>query len=262
MYLSLGVSYWLTLALAVPAAGFTMRIFIIFHDCGHGSFFRSQRANEIVGVVAGILNFTPYHQWRHHHAIHHATTGDLDRRGVGDVPTWTVAEYQAAPAWKKLFFRIRTNPWLVFTVGAWAIFLVVHRLPGKPGGRRERMSVHLTNLALLAIFLVLSALIGWRAVLLVQLPILALATTAGVWLFHFQHHYESVYWARHEDWQYTEAALAGSSYFQDAAAAAVVYRQHRPAPHPSPQLAHPQLRAPGLPRRQPRAATGERLSPG
>lgn len=214
MVQSLAISYWLTLLLALPTAGFMVRIFIIFHDCGHGSFFESKRANEIVGYLTGILTFTPYHQWRHHHAVHHASAGDLDRRGVGDVLIWTVDEYRAAPGLKKLAYRIGHHPLIVFTLGAWGVFILGHRFPSKPGGRRETVSVHLTNLALLAIFLGLSALIGWRAVLLVQLPILIFATSVGVWLFFVQHTFQGVYWARHAQWEFARVGLQGSSFYK------------------------------------------------
>ena len=214
MYRSLEISYWLTLLLAFPTAGLMIRIFIIFHDCGHGSFFESKRANTVVGYITGILTFTPYHHWRHHHAIHHASAGDLDRRGVGDVMIWTVDEFRAATAWKKLVYRISHHPLIVFTVGAWGIFVLAHRFPTKPGGKREATSVHLTNLALLAIFLVLSVLIGWQAVLLVQIPILMIATSAGVWLFFIQHTYQGVYWARHNEWQYAMVGLQGASFYK------------------------------------------------
>ena len=138
MVLSLKVSYWLTLLLAIPAAGFMMRTFIMFHDCGHGSFFKSRRANDILGIITGILTFTPYYHWRHAHAVHHATAGDLDRRGIGDVWTLTVKEYQALPGWKKLAYRVTRNPLVMFTIGSLSVF--PDRSPllpsaGTPGGK-------------------------------------------------------------------------------------------------------------------------------
>ena len=214
MYRSLAVSYWLTLALAIPTAGFMVRIFIIFHDCGHGSFFKSHRANHLVGILTGILTLTPYHQWRHDHAIHHASAGDLDRRGVGDVKTLTVEEYRAMPPLKRLGYRIYRNPLLMFTIGAWLMFIVIHRFYRRTSGKRERFSVHLTNLALLNIVLLLSWLIGFKNFLLVELPILAVATSAGVWLFYVQHNFEGTYWERHARWDFFNAAMKGSSFYQ------------------------------------------------
>ena len=214
MYRSLEVSYWLTLALAVPTAGFMARVFIIFHDCGHGSFFKSQQANDLVGTLTGILTLTPYYHWRHDHAIHHASAGDLDRRGVGDVTTLTVEEYRALPPLKRLGYRIFRNPLLMFTIGAWLVFAVVHRFYHRKAGKRERFSVHLTNLALLDIIGLLSLLIGFKAFILVEFPILAITTTVGVWLFYVQHNFETTYWERHGNWDFASAGLKGSSFYK------------------------------------------------
>jgi omega-6 fatty acid desaturase (delta-12 desaturase) len=214
MYRSLEVSYLLTLALAAPVAGLLIRIFIILHDCGHGSFFKSTKANDFVGAVCGMLTFTPYQQWRHHHAIHHASSGDLDRRGVGDVLTLTVSEYLALPWWKRLGYRLYRNPLVMFILGPFFLFVVAHRFVSSRAGRRERFSVHLTNLSLLAIFLVLGWAIGFKAVLLVHIPLLLLSSIAGVWMFYVQHQFEDTYWERHPEWQYALAALKGSSYYR------------------------------------------------
>lgn len=214
MYLSLSVSYWLTLLLAIPAAGFMMRTFIIFHDCGHGSFFKSKRANDTMGIFTGILTFTPYYRWRHDHAVHHACAGDLDRRGVGDVWMLTVDEYQALPTWRKLVYRVVRHPLVMFTVGSLAVFLIGHRFASRASGKRERYSVYWTNLALLGIALLMSALIGFKAYVLIQLPILAIGTSIGVWLFYVQHQFDGVYWERHEGWKFVDAALWGSSYYK------------------------------------------------
>lgn len=214
MYFSLRVSYWLTLALAVPAAGFMVRAFIIFHDCGHGSFFKSRRANDIVGNLTGILTFTPYQRWRHDHAIHHATAGDLDRRGTGDVQTLTVEEYLALPWWKRAGYRIMRNPLILFTIGSFLVFTVFQRFYGKDTGQRERISVLGTNLALAGMIAGLIALMGWQAYLLIQIPILFLGTSAGVWLFYVQHNYEGTYWERHDKWDFFRAGLHGSSFYQ------------------------------------------------
>jgi acyl-lipid omega-6 desaturase (Delta-12 desaturase) len=148
MYRSLAVSYWLTLALAIPTAGFMVRIFIIMHDCGHGSFFKSLRANQIVGIICGILANTPYYQWTREHAIHHATSGDLDRRGVGDVDTLTVKEYLALSKFDRLKYRLYRNPLVTFGIGPHYIFMFMSRFVGKNSGQRERRNVYLTNIAL------------------------------------------------------------------------------------------------------------------
>ena len=214
MVRSLEVSYWLTLALAIPAAGLMVRIFIIFHDCGHGAFFRSHRANDILGVLAGILTFTPYHQWRHSHAVHHATAGDLDRRGVGDVWTLTVNEYRRLSPWRRVGYRLCRNPLVMFGVVPSVLFLVVHRVPRRPAGRRERVSVYGTNLALAAVVASMTLTIGFRAYALVQLPIGMIAGAAGVWLFYVQHQFAEVCWERRETWDYVRVALEGSSYYE------------------------------------------------
>ncbi len=215
MYLSLRVSYWLTLALAVLAAGFLTRLFIILHDCGHGSFFKSQKANDFLGSVCGMFTFTPYFQWRHNHALHHATAGDLDRRVSWDLPmTLTVKEYLQLPRWKQVAYRLYRHPLALFGLIPLALFIVGQRLVSAKSGKRERFSVHLTNLAILATGLTLSWAIGFRAYLLVQLPIMFAAATIGVWLFYIQHQFEDTYWAPNEEWDYTLAALKGSSYYK------------------------------------------------
>jgi omega-6 fatty acid desaturase (delta-12 desaturase) len=214
MVLSLKVSYWLTLLLAIPTAGFMIRTFILFHDCGHGSFFKSKRANDTLGIITGIMTFTPYYQWRHNHSIHHATVGDLDRRGVGDVMTMTVAEYQAAPGWKKLGYRIMRNPLILFTIGAPLSFAIGQRFSSRGASKKERFSVYWTNLALLLIILLMWGTIGIKAYILVQLPILVLGTVAGVWLFYVQHNFDGVYWARHDRWDFVKASLQGSSFYK------------------------------------------------
>jgi omega-6 fatty acid desaturase (delta-12 desaturase) len=214
MVLSLEVSYWLTLALAIPAAGFYVRIFIIFHDCGHGSFFKSRRANTWLGFIAGILTFTPYYQWRNSHAKHHATAGDLDRRGGGDIWTMTVQEYVSATPWQRFSYRVYRHPISMFLFGPFIVFLFGNRFAGRQAKKRERNSVYLTNLVLLGILVVAHFTIGLKAYLLVQLPILLVGASAGIWLFYVQHQFEGVYWERHEQWDYVIAALYGSSFYK------------------------------------------------
>ena len=209
-----GYPYWITLALAAVAAGFMVRIFILFHDCCHGSFFASRRANTILGYVAGIVTFTPFEDWRYSHNLHHATAGDLDRRGVGAIRTMTKKEYLAAPTRKRLAYRIYRNPFVLFGPGAALLFLFFQRFSSKGAGTKERNSVVITNLALLVIIAVASLTIGFQTYLLIQLPIIWIGGALGLWLFYVQHQFEDVYWARHEVWDALRVALEGSSYFK------------------------------------------------
>jgi acyl-lipid omega-6 desaturase (Delta-12 desaturase) len=214
MIWTLQISYWLTLAVAVVAAGFMVRIFIIFHDCGHGSFFRSQRANDALGFVTGVLTFTPYLQWRHKHAVHHATSGDLDRRGTGDIWTLTIQEYVAAPRWKRIVYRFFRNPFVLFVLAPLYLFLIHQRIPSRGMGPRERRGVHWTNGALLGIALLMSLTVGIKSYVLIQLPVMAITGTVGLWLFYVQHQFDGVYWKKRREWSFAEAALHGSSFYK------------------------------------------------
>jgi omega-6 fatty acid desaturase (delta-12 desaturase) len=214
MYISLDVSYWITLALAVPAAGFLVRIFIIFHDCGHRSFFKSARANRIVGFVGGVLTFTPSYHWTHQHAKHHATAGDLDHRGSGDVWTLTVQEYLALSRWGRLKYRMYRNPFVMFGFGPAYSFFVQNRFTKSKDGSRARWSATRTNLALAGIVVVTSLTVGIKAYLIIQLPVMVIAATAGMWLFYVQHQFEGTYWERYEKWSYLRQALEGSSFYR------------------------------------------------
>ena len=209
-----GASYWAVLALAVPAAALLVRVFIFFHDCCHGSFFASRRANTVLGYISGILTFTPFDDWRRSHATHHVTAGDLDRRGIGDVWTMTVDEYLAAPRLRRLAYRLFRHPAIMFGLGPIGVFLLGQRLAHKGFGKRARLSVLYTNLALLAIVVAASLTIGLRTYVLIQFPVLFMAGSAGIWLFYVQHQFEGVYWARHEAWDPIRAALEGSSYYR------------------------------------------------
>jgi acyl-lipid omega-6 desaturase (Delta-12 desaturase) len=209
-----GISYWITLALAVVSGGLLVRIFILFHDCCHGSFFESQRANRILGYVAGILTFTPFEDWRYAHSLHHATAGDLDRRGIGAIWTMTTEEYLAAPLLKQLRYRIYRNPFVLFGPGPALLFLFIQRFSSKGAGKRERNSVIFTNLALLFVVGVATWTIGFQTYLWIQLPVILIAGSLGLWLFYIQHQFESVYWARHKSWEPLRVALEGSSYFK------------------------------------------------
>jgi omega-6 fatty acid desaturase (delta-12 desaturase) len=214
MYLSLEISYFITLGLSVLAAGFLVRIFIIFHDCGHGSFFKSRRANRIIGTILGSLVFTPYDRWHQTHAIHHATVGNLDSRGDGDVWTLTVDEYKQLPKSKKLVYRIYRNPFVLFGIGPVLLFTVAFRFTRKKMNKKERRSIYLANLMMAVYVSGLVLLLGWKAFLMIQLPVIYLATTGGVWLFYVQHQYEGVIWARKDEWDYRKMALEGSSYLK------------------------------------------------
>jgi omega-6 fatty acid desaturase (delta-12 desaturase) len=211
---ALHVSYWLMLPLAVVAAGFLVRIFIIFHDCGHGSFFQSRRANQIVGALTGFVNLTPYQHWRWQHALHHGTSGDLDRRGAGDIWTLTVQEYLQSNLWKRVAYRTVRHPLVLFAIAPLYVFIVHQRFPSPRASARERRSVRRTNWALLCAGLLISWLIGWKDFFLIQLSVSAVAGALGLWLFYVQHQFEGAYWSRGEQWDYTAAALRGSSFYK------------------------------------------------
>jgi omega-6 fatty acid desaturase (delta-12 desaturase) len=214
MYFSLNLSYWLTMVLVIPTAGFFVRIFIIFHDCGHGAFFRSRHANNILGYIAGVITFVPYYHWNHKHARHHASAGDLDRRGIGDVWTLTIKEYQALSKWERLKYKIYRNPLIMLLIGPVYLFLINSRFVIGEANHKERYYVYWTNLAILVMALIAIAVIGIKAYLLIQLPVVIFAGAAGVWLFYVQHQFEGVYWDRHEKWDFQKAALKGSSFYQ------------------------------------------------
>jgi acyl-lipid omega-6 desaturase (Delta-12 desaturase) len=214
MYLLLDVSYWLVLAIAVPTAGFLVRTFIVFHDCAHGSFTRSRRANAWIGSICGLLVFAPFQRWRHEHAVHHATSGDLDRRGTGDVPTLTVAEYRARGWRGRLGYRLFRNPLVMFGIGPIYSMVIGPRWVTRSARPHLRRSVIRTNLALAALIGTLCWLLGWREYLLVQAPTAILAGTVGVWLFYVQHQFEDAYWQNADGWSYADAALRGSTYLK------------------------------------------------
>ena len=208
------VSLWLTVPLALVAGLVLLRIFIIFHDCGHGSFFKSRLGNHLVGSVCGLLCFTPYFQWRWEHSLHHASAGDLDRRGAGDVWTMTVQEFQAASKWRQFGYRLVRNPFVLFVLAPFYLFFVMQRIPTASATRFVRKSVHWTNLLLAGMVVGLSAVFGFKAYLVIQLTVMGVAGSVGVWLFYVQHQFEGVYWARRTDWDYASAALKGSSFYK------------------------------------------------
>lgn len=217
MYFSLNVGYWLTLLLAFPAAGFLVRIFIIQHDCGHGSFFKARRANDIVGAICGYLTLVPYKFWRKSHAIHHAHHAELEERGIGDVWTMTVEEYRQASRWKRLVYRVFRNPIFLFGIAPTLNFVVMQRLPwaAQENWRHgEVSSVWWTNLVIAVWFVGGGLLIGFGTMVAILFPIIVIAASAGTWLFYVQHQFERTYWEHTPQWDYTLAAMHGSSYYQ------------------------------------------------
>ncbi len=212
---ALSFSYLLTLLIAIPAAGLLVRVFLIQHDCGHGAFFKSRGMNDWLGRFLGILTMTPYEVWRRAHAIHHASSGNLDRRGIGDLDTLTIAEYRARGTLGRLLYRVYRHPIVMFVIGPAWLFLLGHRVP--PGQLRKHwqswMSAMGTNLAIAIFFGAMMWLVGVQAFLMVHLPIVTIAASIGVWLFYVQHQFEETYWADTRDWSLKEAALHGSSHY-------------------------------------------------
>ena len=215
MYRSLSWSYWITLVLAVPAAGFLVRTFIIMHDCAHGSFLPWKRINALVGWITGVLTMTAFGQWRHAHALHHASSGDLSRRGHGDVDTLTVREYLALPRLARLQYRLKRNPLVLFGLGP-IHFVLTNRIPPRGDGatRRQRASVWSANIAIATIYVGVSMWLGWSVIPLVYGPAMYLAAAAGIWLFYVQHQFEDTYWQDSKTWDYAAAAIRGSSYLK------------------------------------------------
>ncbi len=215
MWATLGLGYWLTLIVAVPTAGFLVRLFMIQHDCGHGAFFRRRAANDWVGRALGALTLTPYDLWRRSHAVHHASSGNLERRGIGDISTLTVEEYLALSRWRRLGYRLYRNPIVMFGLGPAFLFIVQHRLPigSMRGGVQPWLGTMATNAAIALAILGMMWLVGVTPFLLVHLPITLLAASIGVWLFYVQHQFEETFWAANPAWTMHEAALHGSSHY-------------------------------------------------
>ena len=214
MPMALEISFWLMLPLAILAAGFLTRIFIIFHDCGHGSFFRSRKLNRIVGSLFGILAFTPYDRWTDSHRIHHQTVGNLDKRGIGDVWTLTAEEYLSLSKAKRFWYRLFRNPFFLIGIGGPLMFILTNRFTTRNNTRKQRLNIYFTNIVILALAVGISWIIGWQAYLLIQLSVMYIAALGGVFLFYLQHQYEDVNWTRSGNWDYKEMALHGSSFFK------------------------------------------------
>jgi omega-6 fatty acid desaturase (delta-12 desaturase) len=213
-YLSLSVSYWLSLPIAIVTSGFMVRTFILFHDCCHQSFFKSRRANHILGTITGVLTLVPYQQWKHSHSIHHATSSNLDKRGTGDMWLLTVSEYVASPLWLRIAYRIYRNPFVMLGIGPIAVFLIEYRFNRKGAKRKERINTYVTNLSIVALYTSLCWIIGWQAFVMIQGPIFLIAGMLGIWLFYVQHQFEDSYFEKEEEWSYVQAAVEGSSYYK------------------------------------------------
>jgi omega-6 fatty acid desaturase (delta-12 desaturase) len=216
IWLTLDIGYWLSMLLAVPAAGFLVRLFMVQHDCSHGAFFSHRLANDWTGRVIGVLTFTPYDFWRRTHALHHATSGNLDRRGFGDIDTLTVREYRARPLWGRMHYRFYRHPLVMFGIGPAYLFLLQHRLPVglmRGSGWQPWLSTMATNVAIAAIVVTLVWFIGLKAFLLVHLPTMLMAASIGVWLFYVQHQFERTTWEYDGEWNLHAAALHGSSHY-------------------------------------------------
>ncbi|WP_435311231.1 fatty acid desaturase [Primorskyibacter sedentarius] len=211
---SLGISYWLTLAISVINAGFLLRLFAIQHDCGHGAFFKNRSMSDWLGRVIGVLTLTPYGVWRHTHSVHHSTSGNLGRRGMGDIHTMTVAEYSALTPFHRLMYRLYRHPVVLFGLGPGYLFLVQNRVPlGLMGRARFWLSAMGNNAGILLGLGLIGYFGGLMPILLIFLPSTLLAATAGVWLFYVQHQFETAHWDNDEDWQLHDAALHGSSHY-------------------------------------------------
>jgi omega-6 fatty acid desaturase (delta-12 desaturase) len=205
------------LLLAVPAAGFLVRIFIIQHDCGHGSFFKSRRANDITGTICSVFTLVAYKYWRRNHAIHHAHHAELEERGIGDVWTMTVTEYRQASWQKRALYRIFRNPLFLFSIAPTINFVILERVPfwtESGSHNRETASVWWTNAAIAGWIVAASAYLGFATVVMIYLPVIVIAASVGTWLFYVQHQFERTYWEHTPQWDFTLAALQGSSYYQ------------------------------------------------
>jgi omega-6 fatty acid desaturase (delta-12 desaturase) len=216
MALSLDVSYFITLGLSFVAAGFMARIFIIQHDCGHGSFFRNQKASDAVGMIASVLTLTPYHYWRKSHAIHHAGTGKLEKRGIGDIYTMTVGEFLSKSPRGRFLYRVYRNPVVLLVLAPTFMFTILYRFPVSRMNalRKVEASVYLTNVAIAAAAAGMMMMVGWKTFLLVQVPITVVTSSLGMWLFYVQHQFEDTYWSKGNDWDFAAAAIHGSSFYR------------------------------------------------
>ena len=213
-YYSLPVSYLLTLAFSIAAAFFLVRAFIIFHDCCHGSFFKNRKANDFFGMLTGVLTLVPYLQWKNAHGIHHATSSNLDKRGIGDLWILTVDEFAAASRWRRLAYRAYRNPFVMFGLGPIFVFVLQYRFNRSGARRKEKINTYVMNALIVSFYTLLGLVVGWKALLLVHVPIMYLAGMLGIWLFYVQHQFEESYFEHDEEWSYVLAAVEGSSYYK------------------------------------------------
>lgn len=213
-YKSLSVSIWLSLCFSIIAAGFVVRIFIIFHDCTHMSFFKNNKANRLVGTVTGIITHFAFEKWKRDHSIHHATSSNLDKRGTGDIWIMTVEEYMKAPLLTKIAYRLYRNPIILFGLGPFYLFLISNRFNRKGAKRKERWNTYIINVSIAMIYALLIWAIGWQSFLIVQIPIMFIAGGLGIWLFYIQHTFEDSYFENEDEWDYVKAAVEGSSYYK------------------------------------------------
>lgn len=213
-YQALSISIILSLAVSVIAAGFMVRTFIIFHDCAHQSFFKNKKLNRILGTFTGILTHFAFSKWAREHAIHHATSGNLDQRGIGDIWIMTVKEYQNASRFKRFQYRLYRNPIIMFGLGPFSLFLYSNRFNRKDARKKERRNTYFINISLVLIYALLALTLGWEAILFVQLPIAYVAGVLGIWLFYVQHQFEDSYFENESEWDYVKAAVDGSSYYK------------------------------------------------
>lgn len=213
-YQSLEISYFLTLGLGIVAAGFVVRIFIIFHDCCHGSFFKNKKLNNLVGTLTGIVTMFPYEKWKREHSIHHATSGNLDKRGTGDIWIMTVEEYKKASWKERLSYRMYRNPLVMFGLGPLYLFLVTNRMNRKDARPKERKNTYITNASIVVLYTGMILWLGWEAFLLVHGPIMFISGFLGIWLFYVQHQFEDSYFEDESEWDYVKAAVDGSSFYK------------------------------------------------
>ncbi|GAA0340161.1 fatty acid desaturase [Oceanobacillus oncorhynchi subsp. oncorhynchi] len=213
-YQSLAVSIWLSMLCSIAAAGFMVRTFIIFHDCAHQSFFKKPKLNRLLGTITGVITHFPFEKWKREHAIHHATSGNLDQRGTGDIWIMTVEEYEKATRWERLQYRLYRNPIILFGLGPFSLFLYSNRINRKDAKKKERKNTYIINISLIVIYCLIGFLLGWQALVFVQLPIAYIAGFLGIWLFYVQHQFEDSYFENESEWDYVKAAVDGSSYYK------------------------------------------------
>lgn len=214
-YQLMGPAPWAAALLIVPIAGLLVRTFVIMHDCSHGSFLPWPRVNDAIGFVTGVLTFTPFQQWRREHALHHASSGDLDRRGIGDVATLTVAEYRALSRFRRFKYRLYRHPFVLFGIGPLHMMILQRfRAPGLATGSKQLWNVWMTNAALVGLVMIGGLAFGWKVVLLIYFPAYYIAAAGGIWLFYVQHQFEEAYWERGKEWDYATAAITGSSHLR------------------------------------------------